>query len=502
MDGRHVAALPSPADNSAFCTLHLALFTRRSFTLTEMLVVLGIIALVAAMSLPLLVPLMRARTLDSALDTIKSACNLARSTAIEQRKPINLTFLQQTDATHGPGLVITAYEFAGEVTTTGSDVISDANQNWTVDAFQNYDVLLFPTNYPGWNSSTTYGVGSFVLDRGTVYICIAPNPNSGPPNTSYWQPIPTPQVRRTLSNTSNTITVTPYPWSASHTYNPGDMVSDKGTNYLCIAQALPPTLTNNTEPPNVTYWQAPSSLWDTQPATGDVYVVMAPAALAQPYCIHYLGNYSYNYYQNSSTPAPADVRFTALKTFSQYMGETIQYLPTGCQFTFEPPWNPSESYGVGSLVSDKGVDYVCVATNSNSEPPNPNYWQTIASQPPGTYPQYAQAWTYVFLPDGEVWTLTPQAQDVRDSNWFLTTYTAPPPASPWSASASYAPGNLVSDKGLTYICVTANSNSEPPSANWRAVSNSQPSGPTVWGPQNLTWATIIVYATTGEAVSQ
>jgi prepilin-type N-terminal cleavage/methylation domain-containing protein len=466
MDGRHAAAPPSPAESSAFCASHFALFTRRSFTLTEMLVVLGIMAFVAAMSLPLLVPLMRARTLDSALDTVKSACNLARSTAIEQRKPINLTFLQQTDVTHGPGLVITAYDFAGEATSTGSDVISDANQNWPGGAFQNYEVLLFSAN----------------------------------PNKSNYTPVA--QVRPIQGNTSNTITVTVYPWSSSHAYNQGDMVSSAGANYVCIAA------NTGFPPPNGAYWTPSASVWDTPPATGDVYVVMSPSAIAQqPYCIHYLGNYSYNYNVNASPTAPGDVRFTVLKTFSQYMGETLQYLPTGCQFTFEPPWNPSESYGVGSPVSDKGVDYVCLVANSNSEPPNSN-WQTIASLPPGAmyaqlYAQlYAQAWTYVFLPDGEVWTLTPQAQNVRDSNWFLTTYTAPPPASPWSASASYAAGNSVSDKGLTYICVTANSNSEPPNANWRAVSNSQPSGPTVWGPQNLTWATIIVYATTGEAVSQ
>ena len=117
--------------------------------MVEMLVVLGIIAMVAAMTLPMLVPMMRTRTLDSALDTVKSACNLARSTAIQQRKMINLTFLQQTDATHGPGIVMTGYDFAGAVSPNGpANTIYDENQNWVPNSFQNAQIMLFTPGQP------------------------------------------------------------------------------------------------------------------------------------------------------------------------------------------------------------------------------------------------------------------------------------------------------------------------------------------------------------------
>ena len=151
-------------------------------------------------------------------------------------------------------------------------------------------------------------------------------------------------------------------------------------------------------------------------AAGDVYVIMAAPSVAQPYCIHYRGNYNNVTLPSGIHLANKDVRFLVLKTFSQYMGATMQYLPTGCQFDFGP--------------------------TDNTSPDN------------GLYP--SNAWTYVFLPNGEVWTLTPQAQNVRDTNWVLTTY--------------------------MYQGVI--------------------SGPKIWGPQNLTSATITVYATTGQVVSQ
>jgi type II secretory pathway pseudopilin PulG len=467
--------------------------------MVEMLVVIGIIVLIAGMTLPMLVPILRTRTLDAAVDTVKSACNMARSTAIEQRKPINLTFLQQTDAAHGPGLVLTGYDFAGAVTSGTVSTLTDNNQNWPVDSFQNYEVMLFPMNSPGWNPSTAYSVGNFVLDRGTVYICTTPNTGFEPPNSTYWQSIPTPQIRNIQSNTSNVITIALYSWSASHPYNPGDMVWDAraNSNYLCIKA------NTNSEPPNAN-WQVASSLWDTTPSPGDVYVIVATPPFANPYCIHYLGNYY------SSTLLATDVRFNVLKTFSQYMGETLQYLPTGCQFTFQPAWNSSATYAVWSLVSDKGTDYYAQpsATHSgvpagfgfepSTNPVDPNgspYWLPCASLPQ----TFANAWTYVFLPDGEVWTLTPQATDVRDMNWFLTTYTAE--FTPWNSSVTYSVGNPVSDKGADYVCIATNTNNEPPNSSWKFVTGAA-SGPTIWGPRNLTSATIIVYATTGQVVSQ
>ncbi len=366
-----------------------------------MLVVLGIIALVAAISLPLIVPIMRGRSLDAALDTVKTACNLARSTAIQQRRMVNLTLLQQTDSTHGPGVVLTGYNFAGAVTATGTvNSFTDNNQNWVTNSFQNCQVLLFA---PG---------------------------------------MLTPQQATIQSNTNNTISTLPnIAWTATATYAVGNMVSNGGLGYLCIQENSGAA----DAPPNLAYWQPIS--WSPLPQPGNTYAILSSMSSTQPYCIHYPGNYSYNYFNNVNNILPDDLRFNVLKTFSLYMGETIQYLPQGCQFDFTAPyaaWNSTTQYTLANTVVDRGTVYVCVQNNRGFEPPNTNYWQGLT------------AWTYVFLPNGEAWTLLPPAQNVRDPNWVLTTY----------------------------------------------MYNGAVSGPKIWGPQNLMSATVVVYGTTGQVISQ
>lgn len=78
---------------------------RRAFTLVEMLVVLGIIALVMSMSIPMFVPMTRQGKLDSAADAVKSACLLARSKAIQERRPYSVTLFQAERA-----IVLNDYE--------------------------------------------------------------------------------------------------------------------------------------------------------------------------------------------------------------------------------------------------------------------------------------------------------------------------------------------------------------------------------------------------------
>ncbi len=65
------------------------------------------------------------------------------------------------------------------------------------------------------------------------------------------------------------------------------------------------------------------------------------------------------------------------------------------------------------------------------------------------------AWTYVFLPNGSAWTLPPAAKNDR-STWSITTHRAA--------------GQLA--------------------------------GPRVNGPQDREWVRVVVYATTGQAVSE
>ena len=66
-----------------------------AFTLIEMLVVLGIIGLVAAMSIPMLIPFMRGRKAQQSADIVKSACVFARSRAVKQRRRFCVTLLER-----------------------------------------------------------------------------------------------------------------------------------------------------------------------------------------------------------------------------------------------------------------------------------------------------------------------------------------------------------------------------------------------------------------------
>jgi len=340
----------------------------RAFTLIELLVVIGIIGMVTALSLPMVIPMLRAHQLDAATGVVKSTFILARSKAIQSRKMINVTLLQQTDASHGGGLIITDYDMlrqsiAGLATGGSGNTVTDTSPFWGSAAF-----------------------GSMGTETGLV-IGMYPY-NGGNSQTGIVKGI-----------TGNTITIT--------------------------------------------------GNWNPPAAAGSVYIVinaLVGSTTSPPasYCAHYLGNYD-----NNNT----DLRFNVLKFVSQTMGEQIRFLPDGCSVTFgAQAWNSSTSYNVGDLASDKGTDYLCVAANSSSEPSSTNTnWQICA-------------WTYVFLPNGQAWTLPPGAslgspalpQSNNRTNWSRTTY----------------------------------------------MSGGLPYGPTVWAPQNRSSATIVIYGITGQVLSQ
>ena len=66
-----------------------------SFTLIEMLVVIGIILLIAAISLPAFLAMTKGGRLRQAGDTVTSACLVARSRAIRERRKISVTLLER-----------------------------------------------------------------------------------------------------------------------------------------------------------------------------------------------------------------------------------------------------------------------------------------------------------------------------------------------------------------------------------------------------------------------
>lgn len=70
-----------------------ALRSRAAFTIIEMLVVVGIILLISALSLPLFVNMTKAGKLRQARETVKMACVFARSQAIRGRRMVGVTLL-------------------------------------------------------------------------------------------------------------------------------------------------------------------------------------------------------------------------------------------------------------------------------------------------------------------------------------------------------------------------------------------------------------------------
>jgi type II secretory pathway pseudopilin PulG len=320
----------------------------------EMLVVLGIVALVTAMTLPMIIPMMRTRKLDSAVDTVKSAIILARSKAVQSRRMMNLTLFQQTDATHGAGMIITDYDtlretISGVVTAPGSDSyqVIDSNQNWN--------------SYP----TSIRGMPIRVFHNGAYQL-------------------------RIITAITNSTTITCEPSQQPLTWSP----------------------------------QITQQPWNPLPAPGDTYAIPAAASpQPTPYCAHYLNNYAYN---------NPDVRFNALKAVCLSMGEQLRYLPEGCDFDFT---NFSPPIGTDPLASDPNA-----------------------------------AMTYVFLPNGEVWTLQPSASNSRDPYWSATTFMA----------GAVPSGPMI--LGL--------------------ASPSLPTVQTRLGPKHRMAATIVVYGTTGQVVSQ
>lgn len=134
----------------------------------------------------------------------------------------------------------------------------------------------------------------------------------------------------------------------------------------------------------------------------------------KPYCAHYLDNYLDS---SATNEAKYVARAAALEYFSEQIGERVRTLPEGCTFNLDGNKNAS-----GDDITN---DYI--------------------------------GWTWVFLPNGSVWTLRPGAENERGgSDWLLTTY----------------------------------------------MSGGKPAGPVIFGPQGQTSATIVVYAMSGQVVSE
>lgn len=394
-----------------------------AFTLTEMLVVIGIIGLVAGLSLPFLVPMMRTRALDSAVDTVKWACIRARSMAIRERQPVNLTFLQYTDATHGPGVLLTPYCYAGVATSAALESSVPVQNGNNVTGYT-YTYAITDTN-----QSTTVPTG---------YQMLLFSAGASAPFLSL----------TTQSDVQNTILawITVASWNSSTAYGPGNMVTDGTNTYLCVVSN-----TNLAPSTNPSYWQVVPS-----PSAENIYMVMLPPT--QPYCIHCLQNYGLD----------MDIRFKILRTLTQYGGQTVEQLPGGCTFTFPPALaNPSDPSYTGknaawtyiffptgqvwTLPSDAGDSYTqYTSTPEGYTTINYSAWSQITRMANGVL-----AGPTIYAPKLKASSTFGLYATTGELAWRYTTYP------PWNSSTTYYPGNTVADNGSAYICVATNTDLEP-----------------------------------------
>ena len=91
-------------------------------------------------------------------------------------------------------------------------------------------------------------------------------------------------------------------------------------------------------------------------------------------------------------------------------------------------YNSSTSYEINNVVNYQGNGYMCIQANNSENvhaPIDTSYWQLIAER-----------------------SIAGEA---------------------WSSGTSYVVGDFAVDAGVTYICISAHSNDQPPSSNWTAL---------------------------------
>ena len=120
--------------------------SRRSFTLIEMLVVIGIILLVSAISLPLFIGMSKSGKLGQAEETIESACLIARSRAITKRRKFSVTILEYEKC-----VIVNDYSLlenllplaeSGDCQDSSSDTLEGDSVSWAANEWAGYYVTL------------------------------------------------------------------------------------------------------------------------------------------------------------------------------------------------------------------------------------------------------------------------------------------------------------------------------------------------------------------------
>ena len=153
---------------------------------------------------------------------------------------------------------------------------------------------------------------------------------------------------------------------------------------------------------------------------------------------------------NSDT-VPTNTSFWNLVAEEGAQGPTGPTGPTGpVGMNWTGAWSSTTAYAVGDGVYQNGSSYICTVANTNEPPPDTSFWNELASEgatgPTG--------------PTGPAGATGPQGPTGPvGMNW----------TGAWSSTTAYAVGDGVYSGGSSYICITANTNSAPPSADWSEI---------------------------------
>jgi hypothetical protein len=215
-------------------------------------------------------------------------------------------------------------------------------------------VDIDPVLYPLWTVGVDYVAGTDVVSYNElIYICAADHTASAanqPPDAAYWTPYTS--------------------WSSAATYLPGDITTETGQQYLCIAVA-----TGNA-PTDATYWR--TYIGPGQSTSGGIQVKTIHAAAA-PYAVRDWRRSALN---ALATPWVSGNGYTFQ---SQVIWRGMTYMAIQ-----EPAlWSSVTAYAVGDIaytgvLGYGAVVYICILANTNQTPPNATYWSVFSAPPDST----------------------------------------------------------------------------------------------------------------------
>ena len=169
---------------------------------------------------------------------------------------------------------------------------------------------------------------------------------------------------------------------------------------------------------------------------------------------------------NPSSENVTELQGVPITTASPVAGDALVY--DGTELSYLPPivgkgaWSSTTAYTVGQAVSINGSSYLCIAANTNEQPPNAAYWALLASVGAAgatgatgatgpTGPQGATGATGATGPTGATGATGPVGMVWTGA---------------WSGATAYAINDAVSYAGSSWICIAANTNNAPPNATY------------------------------------